>query len=84
MDEIIGNLQCGFRRNRSTTNQIFFIRKILEKKWEYNETVHQPFTDFKKAHDSVKREVLYNILIEFGVPMKLVRLKKMSSNETYN
>jgi len=23
--------------------------------------------------DSVRREVLYNILIEFGIPMKLVR-----------
>jgi hypothetical protein len=27
----------------------------------------------KKACDSVKREVLYNILIEFGIPKKLVR-----------
>jgi hypothetical protein len=53
-------------------------------KWEYNETVHQLFADFKKAHDSVKREVLYNILIEFDVHMKLVRLIKMCLNETYN
>jgi hypothetical protein len=35
--------QCGFRCNRSTTDQIFFIRQILGKKWEYNEIVHQPF-----------------------------------------
>jgi hypothetical protein len=33
-------------------------RQILEKKWEYNETVHQLFIDFKKAYDSVKREVV--------------------------
>jgi len=26
--------------------------------------VNQPFVDFKKANDSVRREVLYNILIE--------------------
>jgi len=26
--------------------------------------------DFKKAYDSVRREYLYNILIEFGIPMK--------------
>jgi hypothetical protein len=31
----------------------------------------------------VRRKVLYNILIEFGVPMKLVRLIKMCLNETY-
>jgi hypothetical protein len=37
-----------------------------------------------KAYDSVRREVLYNILIEFGLPMKLVRLTKMCLNETYN
>jgi hypothetical protein len=27
---------------------------------------------------------LYNILIEYGVPMKLVRLIKMCLNETYS
>jgi hypothetical protein len=32
----------------------------------------------------VRREVLYNILIEFGVPKKLVRLIKMYLNETYS
>lgn len=26
----------------------------------------------KKAYDSVEREVLYNIIIEFGTPMKLI------------
>jgi hypothetical protein len=53
------------------------------KKWEDNETVHQLFIDFKKAYDSVRREVLYNILIEVGIPMKLVRLIKMCLNDTY-
>jgi hypothetical protein len=47
-------------------------------------TVHQLFVDFKKAYDSVRREVLYSILIEFGIPMRLVRLIEMSLNETYN
>jgi hypothetical protein len=51
---------------------------------EYNEAVHQPFIDFKKPYDSVMREGLYNILIEFGIPMKLVRLVKMCLNETYS
>jgi hypothetical protein len=44
--------------------------------------VHQLFIDFTKTYDSVSREVLYNILIEFGIPMKLVRLIKMCLTET--
>ena len=83
-EEIIGGHQCGFRRNTSATDHIFCIRQMLEKKWEYNETVHQLFINFKKAYDSVRSEVLYNILIEFGILMKLVRLIKMSLKEKYS
>jgi hypothetical protein len=32
IDEIIWDRHCGFRCNRSTTDQIFCIRQILEKK----------------------------------------------------
>jgi hypothetical protein len=46
--------------------------------------VHQLFIDFKKAYDSIKREVLYDILLEFDTPKKLVRLIKMCLNETYS
>jgi hypothetical protein len=45
--------------------------------------VHQLLIAFKKAYDSVRRDVLY-ILIEFGVPMKLAKLIKMCLNETYS
>jgi len=47
-------------------------------KGEYNEV------DFKKAYDLVRREIFYNILIECGIRMKLVRLIKMCLNETYS
>jgi hypothetical protein len=54
------------------------------KKWKYSQIVHQLFIDFKKAYVSVRREVLYNILIELGIPVKLVKLIKMWLNETYS
>jgi hypothetical protein len=46
--------------------------------------VHQLFIDFKKVYDSVKREVLYNILLEFVIPKKSVRVIKMCLNEICN
>jgi hypothetical protein len=37
---------------------------MFEEKGKYIVTVHQPFIDFKKACDTVMREVFYIILIE--------------------
>jgi len=62
----------------------YCIHQILNKKREYNEAVHQLFIDFKKAYDSVRREVLYNILIQCSIPMKLARLIKMILTEMYS
>ena len=51
---------------------------------EYNEAVHQLCIDFKQVYNSFRRKVLYNILIAFGIPTKLVRLIKMCLTETYS
>jgi hypothetical protein len=64
--------------------RFFYIRQILGKKWEHNGTVHQLFIHFKNVYDSFETEVLYNILLEFRMPQKLVRLIKMCLNETYS
>ena len=80
-EEIIGDHQCRFWRNRLIN--IFYNRQILKKKWEYNEALHQLFLYFKKAYDSVRRDVLPNILFEFGIPMKMVRVIKICLNWIY-
>jgi len=43
---------------------------------DYKEAVYCLFIDFKKASDSVRREVLYDIVIEFDITVLLVRLIK--------
>jgi hypothetical protein len=53
---------------------------MLEKKWEYNVSC----LDFKKAYDSLRREVLYTIISEFCIPLNLVGIIKMYLNETCN
>ena len=46
--------------------------------------MHHLFIDFRKTYDSVKRKGLYNILTEFGIPKKLVKLIKMCLSKTYS
>jgi hypothetical protein len=78
--DITGSHQCGFLRNTSTTNHIFCNHQIFDTK--HHKAVLQLFIDFKKAYDSVRREVLYNILSESGITMKLVRLINLCLTET--
>jgi hypothetical protein len=71
--KLVGIISVGF----DVTDQLL-IRFLLHssatgEKLAHNGAVYQLFTDFEKAHDSVRREVLYGIFIEFGVPMKLIR-----------
>jgi sorting nexin-29 len=48
-EEILGDYQCRFRKGRSTTDQIFTLRQIIEKTYEFNVDIHQLFTDYKQA-----------------------------------
>jgi hypothetical protein len=57
--------------NFDETDGIFGIRQILEKKWEYSETVHQPSINIKKAYNSVTRKEFCNILIGVDTPTEL-------------
>lgn len=77
-ESCIGEYQCGFRRDRSTSDQIFSLRQILEKCREYNIDTHHLFIDFKAAYDSVLRGKLWEIMVNFSFPVKLIRLTKLT------
>ena len=53
--------QAGFTAGRSTTEQIFAIRQIIEKSKEFNKSTYIAFIDFKAAFDSVSRDSLWKI-----------------------
>jgi len=61
-EESIGYHRSGFWHNSSTTDHIFCICQILEKKYDYSEAINQLFIDFKKAYVAVRRGVLYHTL----------------------
>lgn len=76
----IGSYQCGFRPGKSTTDQMFTLRRLLERTLEFNIDTHHLFIDFKKAYDSIERENLFSAMSEFGIPAKLISLSRMTLN----
>jgi len=74
--------KCGFRQNRSTTDQIFIIRQLFQKSWEYNKELHVIFVDFQKAYDSIDRTSITEILKHFHFPRKIVQLVEASIKQT--
>jgi hypothetical protein len=71
-EDLLSQEQNGFRRNRSTTDNIFIMRQILEKCYEHNIEMHVLFIDFKQAFDSIDRQKTIQILQELRIPNKLV------------
>ena len=74
LNDIIGSYQCGFRPGKSTTDQIFTLRRILEKTLKFQIDTHHLFIDFKQAYDSIERSSLFTTMSSFGIPAKLNRL----------
>jgi len=80
VDNILRKEQAGFRENRSTIDQIFALRNILEQVNEWNAILYTHFIDFEKAFDSVHRESLWNIMSMYGIPEELIELVKAMYN----
>ena len=74
----IGEYQGGFRNDRSTTDQLFSIRQVMEKCREFNVALHQLFVDFETAYDKVFRRKIWSAMAEFGIPKKLIDLSKLT------
>jgi hypothetical protein len=68
--------KAGFRKARGTRDHIANIRWIIERQREYGQQVHMCFIDYSKAFDCIDHTLLWQTLIEMGIPNHLVKLLK--------
>nr|CAH7721816.1 unnamed protein product [Callosobruchus chinensis] len=83
-DNKIGEYQEGFRKGRSTIDQIATLKQIQSSSYEQNLPLHMLFIDYKQAYDSIDRNKIYSALGKMAVPQKIINLIQMSLKYTSN
>ena len=73
-EEIISEEQAGFRPKRSTTEQIFNIRLLIEKHLQHQHDLYHNFIDFKKAFERVWHEGLWQVLRNYNFNNNLIQV----------
>ena len=82
IEEITGDYQNGFRVGRSIIDNIFALKILNEKIWEFKQSVQYLFIDFQKAYDSIHRDTLWKCMEEFKIPTKLINMCKTCVQKT--
>ena len=65
--------RAGFRKGRSTIVHIFTLQSAIVKQFANNSKLYVAFIDFKKAYDTVNRNILWSVLLHSGIQGKMLR-----------
>lgn len=82
IDRKMGDYQQGFRAGKSTIDAIHIMTQTIEKCYEHDIELYIIFIDFKIAFDSINRQTLIEDMIKIGTPSKLVKLTKMTMDNS--
>lgn len=74
VEDLLSDEQAGFRRGRSTVEQIFNLRVLMEKYRDHHLPLYHNFIDFKKAFDRVWHKALFRIMRSYGIEPRIVDL----------
>jgi len=72
----ISQYQAGFRKGKSTLDQIFVLTSLIQQHVNKGEKLYVCFVDLKQAFDSPNHALLWNVLQKEGVSGKLIRVLK--------
>ena len=76
IEAVLSENQAGFRKGRSTTEQITNLRNLCEKSRNHNHLLFHNFIDFKKAFDRVWHEALWDTMIRYNIGKEVTFLIK--------
>ena len=75
VEAILAEEQAGFRPGRSTVEQVFALKMLIQHRIEKKDgKVFAVFIDYKKAFDRVWHDGLFSVLQQYGVSRKLINI----------
>ena len=74
IDKLLWPYQAGFKKNRNSLEQIHVLTRVMEAHYQSQLPLTAVFTDFKKAFDSIDREMMSKILRNYGIPKRIVNV----------
>ncbi len=74
--------QAGFRKDFRTTYNLYILQTLIEQNIHKHKKVYYCFVDFRKAFDTVLRDLLWQVLVEMGIVGRFMQcLQSMYSQE---
>ena len=70
----LGEEQFGFRKGKGTTDAMFIVRQMMERKLEFQQESSWGFLDLEKAYDKINREMIPPVLRQYHVPEELITM----------
>ena len=67
----IADEQNGFRKKRSTIDHVLSLHNLIDSRKKLNKSTYCAFIDFKKAYDTINRNILWKRLNDIGVKGKM-------------
>ena len=78
LDKHLQQTQYGFRKNKSTANAIFLVRRLIDNAERSNkQELHMLLLDWEKAFDKLTHKALFVAMEKMNVDAKLINLVKM-------
>ncbi len=59
--------QAGFRKDFRTTDNLYIFQTLIEQSTHKRKKMYYCFVDFRKAFDTVPRDLLWQVLAEMGI-----------------
>lgn len=73
-NELLNDVQFGFRRGRSTVDCVFILQSLINKVLNDKQKLYCAFVDFRKAFDQVYRDGIWHKLILCCTSSKMINM----------